>query len=137
MYPPIERDQIYLWGRPHPRVANAPESVPRPRNWELVRESFYLAYGFIINSGQTDDTFWVVVLCTSPATVSLYAGDSDPKSVEVGAGMSKLSRSLEVGKGMRVTVQRQGVIVAECNADGFIFEGRPAVHNFNAFTAMA
>ncbi|KAJ7935235.1 glycoside hydrolase [Mycena leptocephala] len=120
MYPPIEQDQIYLWGRPHPRAANAPESVPRPRNWEL-----------------TDDTFWVVVLCTSPATVSLYAGDSDPKSVEVGAGMSKLSRSLEVGKGMRVTMQRRGVIVAECNAEGFIFEGRPTVHNFNAFTAMA
>ncbi|KAF7362348.1 AA-TRNA-LIGASE-II domain-containing protein [Mycena venus] len=118
-YPHIERDQIFMWGRPHPRAADAPESVPRPRNWEL-----------------TDDKFWVVVLCTAPATVSLYAGDSDPKSVEVAAGMTKLSRSLEVGKGMRVTVQRREVFVTECNAEGFYFEGEPAVHNFNAFTAM-
>ncbi|KAF8150452.1 glycoside hydrolase family 71 protein [Mycena galopus ATCC 62051] len=119
-YPPIERDQIFIWGRPHPRAADAPESVPRPRNWEL-----------------TDDVFWAIVLCTAPATVSLYAGDSDPKSVEVGAGMSKLSRSLVVGEGMRITVQRDGVVVKECIARGFRFDNRPSVHNFNAFTAMA
>ncbi|KAJ7655358.1 glycoside hydrolase family 71 protein [Mycena rosella] len=119
-YPPIQKDTIFLWGRPHPRAAHAPEAVPRPRNWEL-----------------TDNVFWVVVLCTAPASVSLYAGDDDERTFEVGAGMSKLSRSLVVGKGMRATVRRRGVVVVECNADGFEFVGRPNVYNFNAFTAMA
>ncbi|KAJ7104559.1 glycoside hydrolase family 71 protein [Mycena crocata] len=120
VYPTIERDEIFLWGRPHPRAAEATEDVPRPQNWEL-----------------TDDVFWVVVLCNAPGTVSLYAGDADPKIVNIGAGMTKLTRSLVVGKGMRVVLQRGGVVVADCNADGFVFEGRPSVHNFNAFTAMS
>ncbi|KAJ7876077.1 glycoside hydrolase [Mycena olivaceomarginata] len=120
VYPPIEEDQVFMWGRPHPRAADALEGVPRPRNWEL-----------------TDDVFWVVVLCTAPATVSLYAGDADPKSVEVGMGLSKLSRPLVIGAGMRVTVQREGIVVKECSARRFRFDGKPAVYNFNAFTAMA
>ncbi|KAJ7496785.1 glycoside hydrolase [Mycena latifolia] len=120
VYPYIQKDSIFLWGRPHPRAAHAAESVPRPRNWEL-----------------TDDMFWVVVLCTVPASVSLYAGDDDERTFEVGAGMTKLSRSFVVGKGMRATVRRQGVVVADCIADGFEFEPRPSVYNFNAFTAMA
>jgi len=119
-YPPIQRDEIFLWGRPHPRDADAPDNVPRPRNWELA-----------------DDMFWVVVLSVAPATVFLYAGDSEPKSVQVGPGMTKLSRSLELDGGMRVTLYRGGIIVAECDAVGFKFEGRPSVYNFNAFTAMS
>ncbi|KAJ7125232.1 glycoside hydrolase family 71 protein [Mycena epipterygia] len=119
-YPPIQKDRIFIWGRPHPRSADASERVPRPANWEI-----------------TDDLFWVVVLCSAPAIVSLYAGDEDELKFDVEAGISKLSRSLNVGKGMRATVERQGIVLAECNADGFKFEGRPSVYNFNAFTAMA
>ncbi|KAJ7772013.1 glycoside hydrolase [Mycena maculata] len=120
VYPPIQQDAIFLWGRPHPREAHAPESVPRPANWEL-----------------TDDVFWAVVLCTEAATVSLYAGDQDERMFTVGAGLTKLSQPLKVGAGMRVAIRRRGVVVAECNAEGFRFEGRPSVYNFNAFTAMA
>ncbi|KAJ7503077.1 glycoside hydrolase [Mycena galericulata] len=122
VYPPIQQDAIFLWGRPHPRDAHAPEDVPRPANWELM-----------------DDVFWVVVLCVGPATVSLYTGDddSDVRTFSVGAGMTKLSRSLKVGGGMRATVQRGSVVMVKCKADGFRFEGRPSVYNFNAFTAMA
>ncbi|KAJ7032757.1 glycoside hydrolase family 71 protein [Mycena alexandri] len=119
-YPPIERDQIFMWGRPHPREAYAAESVPRPRNWEL-----------------TDDVFWVVVLCTAPASVWLYTGDSNSQTIEVGAGITKLSRPLEVGEGMRVIIYRRGVAMAKCTADGFEFQEQPAVYNFNAFTAMS
>ncbi|KAJ7188828.1 glycoside hydrolase family 71 protein [Mycena filopes] len=123
VYPPIERDQIFMWGRPHPRAADADaaERVPRPQNWEL-----------------TDDVFWVVVLCTASASVSLYtADDSDPTKARVEAGVTKLSRALVVGKGMRVIMRRQGVVVAECTAEGFEFQESPAVYNFNAFTAMS
>jgi hypothetical protein len=34
--PPIEQDKIFLWARPHPKEATAPDPVPRPRDWELV-----------------------------------------------------------------------------------------------------
>lgn len=36
-YPTIIKDQIFMWARPHPKSAQAPEAVPRPTNWELVR----------------------------------------------------------------------------------------------------
>lgn len=32
-YPPVTRDKIYMWARPHPKDAWAPDDVPRPRNW--------------------------------------------------------------------------------------------------------
>lgn len=35
-YPPLQEDKIFLWARPHPREANAPDRVPRPNNAELV-----------------------------------------------------------------------------------------------------
>jgi glucan endo-1,3-alpha-glucosidase len=38
--PPIERDKIFLWARPHPKGATAPDHVPRPRDWELVSPPF-------------------------------------------------------------------------------------------------
>ncbi|KAJ7099494.1 glycoside hydrolase family 71 protein [Mycena belliarum] len=119
-YPPIDKDAVFLWGRPHPRAAQAPEAVPRPRNWELA-----------------DDVFWVVVLCADPASVSLYAGDDDERTFDVPAGMTKLSRSLVVGKGMRATIRRHGAVVADCSADGFRFDEQPRAYNFNAFTAMS
>ena len=36
-YRKIHHDKIFVWGRPHPKAANAShDSVPRPDNWELV-----------------------------------------------------------------------------------------------------
>jgi glucan endo-1,3-alpha-glucosidase len=34
---PVKRDQIFMWARPHSKAANAPDHVPRPNNWQLVR----------------------------------------------------------------------------------------------------
>lgn len=34
--PPITHDKIFVWARPHPKDATALDTVPRPRNWELV-----------------------------------------------------------------------------------------------------
>ena len=35
--PPVEKDQIFMWARPHPKDAEARnDNVPRPDNWELV-----------------------------------------------------------------------------------------------------
>ncbi|TRM68947.1 glycosyl hydrolase family 71-domain-containing protein [Schizophyllum amplum] len=55
--PPILQGRIFPWARPHPRDASAEKAVPRPLNWEL-----------------TDDKFWVVVLATAPAQVALSTG---------------------------------------------------------------
>ena len=38
VYPPIDRDQIFMWARPHLRDAEATDdAVPRPDRWQLVR----------------------------------------------------------------------------------------------------
>ena len=37
VYPAIETDTIYMWARPHLRGAVADDTLPRPQNWELVR----------------------------------------------------------------------------------------------------
>ncbi|KAJ7647775.1 glycoside hydrolase family 71 protein [Roridomyces roridus] len=118
----VEKDEVYLWGRPHPRDASGGgDVVPKPANWEL-----------------TEDVFWVVVLCVAPATVSLSCGgNSKEKTYTVGTGLSKLSHPLQVGAEMKGVVRRQGVVVAECNAEGFTFVERPEGYNFNAFTAMS
>lgn len=36
--PPIKHDKIFVWARPHPKDATAPDTVPRPRDWELVSQ---------------------------------------------------------------------------------------------------
>jgi len=38
--PPIERDKIFIWARPHSKSATASDPVPRPRGWELVSSRF-------------------------------------------------------------------------------------------------
>ena len=36
-HPPVEKDQIFMWARPHPKDAEArDDNVPKPDNWELV-----------------------------------------------------------------------------------------------------
>ena len=45
-YPTIEKDQIYLWSRPHPVDATAPDSVPQPTNYQLVCHSLRFFYLF-------------------------------------------------------------------------------------------
>ena len=37
---PATEDRIYMWARPHSKYAVAPDPVPRPNNWGLVRLSF-------------------------------------------------------------------------------------------------
>ena len=37
VYPPIDRDRIFMWARPHLRDAEATDdAVPRPDRWQLV-----------------------------------------------------------------------------------------------------
>ncbi|KAH9966281.1 glycoside hydrolase family 71 protein [Russula compacta] len=116
--PPIERDKILLWARPHPKNATAPDTVPRPRDWEL-----------------TDDKFWVVVFACAPCVALLAAGDERPCRFTCPAGVSKLSCSLRIGHEMRGELVRDGTVVAKCHPREYRFQAEPEVYNFNVYVA--
>ncbi|KAL4266081.1 Glycoside hydrolase family 71 [Pleurotus pulmonarius] len=121
VYPSIEEDQIYMWARPHPKDAEAADdNVPRPRNWEL-----------------TDDTFWVVVLAKAPGMLVLSVGEERSRTIQVTAGVTQASHSLEPCKGMEARLYRGGELIVVCKPSGFSFDPHPLVYNFNAFVATS
>ncbi|KAI0698316.1 glycoside hydrolase family 71 protein [Cerioporus squamosus] len=124
-YPPIERDRIFLWSRPHLKDAEATDDkVPRPAGWQL-----------------TDDKFWVVVFATAPGEVRLLGanGGHDGRSWSVKKGMTTLSHPMTAGGGMKATMLRRGAVVAECapTHDEFRVHERPRTYNFNVFVAAS
>ncbi|KAH9047309.1 glycoside hydrolase family 71 protein [Lactarius hengduanensis] len=118
--PPVERDKLFVWARPHPKAATAPDTVPRPRDWQLA-----------------EDKFWVVVLARAPCIVLLAAGDEQPRRFRCLAGVSKLSCPLRTGHGMRAELVRDGVVVAQCHPQEYRFQAEPEVYNFNAYVAAS
>ncbi|KAL6305085.1 glycoside hydrolase family 71 protein [Sparassis latifolia] len=123
-YSAIEKDQIYMWSRPHLKDADATEdTLPRPENWQL-----------------TDDEFWVVIFSTAPGLVVLTSTDEQvPQTVEVAGGVTKLSSKMVPGGSMKAQLFRSRVLAAECTPerDGFRFQTQPRVFNFNAYVAMS
>ncbi|KAL0955708.1 hypothetical protein HGRIS_001928 [Hohenbuehelia grisea] len=118
-YPAITEDRIFMWARPHPKGANAPEHVPRPNNWEL-----------------TDDVFWVVVFAKAPGVVNLSTTPADLETHNVAPGVSTFKHALKPGEGMKAVLHRgNNRTVGVCHPSQFRFEPNPAVYNFNAFTA--
>ncbi|KDQ50875.1 glycoside hydrolase family 71 protein [Jaapia argillacea MUCL 33604] len=119
---PTLEDRIFVWARPHPKDAWAPDSVPRPTNWQL-----------------TDDNFWVVVLSTREGLVKMWSADDrgDARSYRILPGLLKLSHPLVLDGGMGVEVIRDGNVVARCNPEVYKFQSQPGVYNFNAFVAMS
>ncbi|KAI0262252.1 glycoside hydrolase family 71 protein [Gloeopeniophorella convolvens] len=118
--PAVGHDRLFLWARPHPKDVVAPDSVPRPRDWEL-----------------TEDRFWVAVFACAPCTVLLVSGDEHSRRFECPAGVSKLSCPLRPGHGMRAEMMRGGVMVARCHPVEYRFEAEPEVYNFNVYVAAS
>jgi len=140
-YPKVQRDEIFVWGRPHPKAAHAShDGVPRPDHWELVGfPTFDGTCPHIITlSSQTDDKFWVVVLATTPSTIWLSSGEY-AKSWNIPAGLSKLSHPLEPGGTMRASLYRDENLVTHVDAAelGFHFDPSPGVYNFNVLVATS
>ena len=135
--PPIEQDKLFLWARPHPKAATAPDTVPRPRDWQLVSLALSDCYRLSPMAMQTDDKFWVVVLARAPCTVLLAAGDEQPRHYRCPAGVSKLSCPLRTGHGMRAELVRDGAVVVQCHPQEFRFQAEPEVYNFNAYVAAS
>ncbi|KAG8831974.1 hypothetical protein FRC17_002260 [Serendipita sp. 399] len=125
-FPVIAEDRVFVWARPHPKDASAPDHVPRPRFADL-----------------TDDFFWVVVFAKSPATAILHAPtpNSDLDSIDRGAamivdipaGINKLRYPLLPGRTMAVRLERSGKAELNYRAEGFVFDPTPKVYNFNAW----
>ncbi|PPR06865.1 hypothetical protein CVT26_003989 [Gymnopilus dilepis] len=121
-YPPITKDRIFMWARPHPKDVTSCDKVPRPNNWQL-----------------TDDTAWVVVFATASSTLAVYTqeGSSAKHTFEVKAGVTKLSFPLQKDGGMMASLLRGNKVVVTCNPVAYRFESRPGVYNFNAYVCMS
>ncbi|TFK40779.1 glycoside hydrolase family 71 protein [Crucibulum laeve] len=120
VFPTIEKDKIVMWSRPHPCLANAPDGVGQPTNFEL-----------------SEDSVWAVVMATAPSTVTLATSPTTSQTFNVPAGVSKLSIPITAGGTMKGTVQRDGKTVVELAPKDFTFQGAPQAYNFNAFVASA
>ncbi|KIP05382.1 glycoside hydrolase family 71 protein [Phlebiopsis gigantea 11061_1 CR5-6] len=119
-YPVITEDKLYLWARPHPSNANAPDPVGKPDNFQLDQ-----------------DVLWAVVFATAPGTVTLHTSDTTSQTFSVTAGVNKLSTNLTPGGYMRGTLARNGQTVIDFTPQGYTFDANPQTYNYNAFTAFA
>ena len=139
--PPIKHDKIFVWARPHPKDATALDTVPRPRNWELVspRSPRELHCRRLKRRTplQTDDKFWVVVFARAPCIALLSAGDEPPRQFTCPPGVSKLACPLKIGCGMRAELVRDSIVVARCHPREFRFQAEPEVYNFNVYVAAS
>ncbi|CAG8667788.1 7841_t:CDS:2 [Acaulospora colombiana] len=130
IYPSITQDKVFLWARPHPRDATAPDHVPRPNNAQL-----------------TDDFFWAIVFAKEPCTAILYTPSptTDPGAqppeinykeamvTDVPSGVNKLRFPLQPTKTMAIRLEREGNTVLDYVAEGYFFNPSPQVYNFNAW----
>ncbi|KAG8895863.1 hypothetical protein FRB99_000309, partial [Tulasnella sp. 403] len=67
-WPSITADKIFIWGRPHPRDANAPDGLGKPDKYTW-----------------TDDKLWVVLYSTGSGTLTVTQGSSST-TAQVQAG---------------------------------------------------
>ncbi|KAI9573692.1 glycoside hydrolase family 71 protein [Boletus coccyginus] len=119
-YPAISKDQIFMWSRPHPAFATAPDSIGRPANYQI-----------------TIDKVWVVVFATSPATVTLSTSSTESQTFNVTAGATKLSVPINAGGFMKAVLQRNGQTIVSLQPQNFTFDPSPPSYNFNAFVVSS
>lgn len=113
-FPTITNDAVYVWARPHPKNANAPDSVGKPANFEVL-----------------EDSMFAVVLATQGGTLQLNS-----HSFTVPAGFSQYSIPLSPGDTMHATLIRNGATVVDVHPSGYSFNANPPSYNYNAFVAM-
>ncbi|TFY60494.1 hypothetical protein EVJ58_g5116 [Rhodofomes roseus] len=120
-YPAITKDQIYMWARPHPKNADSSDSVGKPTSYQL-----------------TEDKLWAVVFAQSNAIVVISTASGTTQTVDVSAGVTKLSMDLVPGSGMSATMTRNGQTVVSLEpGSAFTFNASPEIYNYNAFVAYA
>ncbi|KAI0822261.1 glycoside hydrolase [Trametes gibbosa] len=118
--PPVTKDRLVMWARPHPKDANANDPVGTPKDFQLFQ-----------------DKLWAVVLATADGEVTLQTSDTTSQTFPVKAGANKLSLALTPGGFMHGTLTRNGQTVIDLKPDGYKFDPNPATFNYNAFVASA
>ncbi|KAF4609957.1 hypothetical protein D9613_010543 [Agrocybe pediades] len=121
VYPAIEKDRVFIWGRLYPAGANAPDGVGKP-----------------LNSECTDDYVWGLVFLTSPAHVDLGCGVHH-EAVELPAGANKVKLSL-LGVDdcvVTTTISRNGRSVLGFRPEQYRFRKNPPTYNFNALVVSS
>ncbi|KAJ7044153.1 glycoside hydrolase [Mycena alexandri] len=120
--PVAEKDQIFMWSRPHPANAQAPDPVGPPTTFQL-----------------TQDAVWAVVMATDAGSVTLNTSPTDSQTFDVIAGVNKLSIPISPGGIMHGVLTRNGQTVVELapSPSNFTFNGSPTAFNYNIFVASA
>ncbi|PVF94205.1 putative mutanase [Serendipita vermifera] len=116
--PIIHQDKVYIWSRPHPRDAYAPQdSVPRPQNADW-----------------TEDFVWALVFATAKGEFTLVSGDNT-KTFAVVPGVNRFKLSNAPGQ-IRGTLSRTGITIVDVNpGSAFTYTLHPQTYNFNTFMA--
>ena len=118
--PPIDKDLLVLYARPHPKNATPADPVGPPTDFQLFQ-----------------DKMWAVVLATADGSLTLAGSDSNTQTFDVKAGVNKLSLPLNPGDFMSGTLTRNGQTVVNLKPNNFTFNPNPSAFNYNAFTASA
>ncbi|KAF7298951.1 hypothetical protein MIND_00843200 [Mycena indigotica] len=120
--PAIDQDQIFMWSRPHPTNAQAPDPVGPPTTFQL-----------------TQDVAWAVVLATAPGSVTLSTDQANTKQFDVKAGVNLLSVPIVPGGTLNAQLNRGGQTVVNLATPGkdFTFDGAPKTFNYNIYVAKA
>ncbi|KAJ7150317.1 glycoside hydrolase [Mycena filopes] len=121
--PVAEKDQIFMWSRPHPANAQASaDPVGSPTTFEL-----------------TQDAVWAVVMATDAGSVTLNTSPTDSQTFDVVAGVNKLFIPIAPGGIMHGVLTRNGQNVVELAPlpTDFTFNGSPTAFNYNIFVASA
>ncbi|KAJ7675798.1 glycoside hydrolase [Mycena polygramma] len=120
--PAIDKDQIFMWSRPHPANAQAPDATGPPTNFQL-----------------TQDAVWAVVMATAAGSVTLSTTATDAQTFDVTPGVNKLSIPIAPGGTLTGVLSRNGqnVVQLATPAADFTFNGSPQTFNYNIFVASA
>ncbi|EIW59482.1 glycoside hydrolase [Trametes versicolor FP-101664 SS1] len=118
--PPITKDQLVMWARPHPKNATPNDPVGAPKDFQLFQ-----------------DKLWAVVLATADGELTLATSDTTTQTFPVTAGVNKLSLDLTPGGFMHGTLVRNGATVIDLKPADYTFNPNPSAFNYNAFTASA
>ncbi|KAH8825261.1 glycoside hydrolase family 71 protein [Flagelloscypha sp. PMI_526] len=118
--PVVTNDTIVLVSRPHPVQADAPDSLGRPKGFEL-----------------TSDKMWATILLKEPADVELSTSPENVQATQLPAGISKLSIPISAGGTMSAVIKRNGTTILETTPTNFTFSANPEKFNFNAFVLSA
>jgi len=111
--PQITQDSVFIWSRPHPKDAAAPDPIGRPTYADT-----------------TEDSISCLVFATAAGTLQLSAGSSS-QTFAVSAGVNQFVMPMVPGSGMKAGLSRNGQIVVTADGGNFTVVANPPLYNYN------